>query len=149
MTLYRFRHCTLVRDHALIVDDLWIRDGKIISPQEIFFGEKIQADVEYDCQGVLIAPGYIDLQINGAFGHDFSSPGEASEEMLLQVAKQLTSHGVTAFVPTVVSSQPETYKAVLPKYKRRAGSAKDGATILGRRATLFFLQQILCCCRSF
>lgn len=131
MALHRFRNCTLVRNHALIVDDLWIRHGKIIDPQEIFFGEKVLADVEYDCRGALIAPGYIDLQINGAFGHDFSSPDEASEEMLLTVAKQLTSHGVTAFVPTVVSSRAETYKAVLPKYKRRAGSAKDGASILG------------------
>jgi N-acetylglucosamine-6-phosphate deacetylase len=132
MTLHRFRNCTLIRDHALIIDDLWIRDGKIINPQEIFFAEKIQADIEYDCQGVLIAPGYIDLQINGAFGHDFSSADEASEEMLRKVAKQLTSHGVTAFAPTVVSSDEETYKTVLPQYKRRAGSANDGATILGR-----------------
>jgi N-acetylglucosamine-6-phosphate deacetylase len=120
-----------MRNHALIIDDLWIRDGKIINPQQIFFDEKIQADIEYNCQGILIAPGYIDLQINGAFGHDFSSPDEASEEMLTDVARQLTSHGVTAFTPTVVSSKPETYKAVLPNYKRRAGSAKDGATILG------------------
>jgi N-acetylglucosamine-6-phosphate deacetylase len=120
-----------MRQHALILDDLWIRHGKIINPQDVFFEEKIQADIEYDCQGVLIVPGYIDLQINGAFGHDFSSADEASEEMLRSVAIKLTSHGVTAFVPTVVSSNAETYKAVLPKYKRRAGSAKDGATILG------------------
>jgi N-acetylglucosamine-6-phosphate deacetylase len=131
MTLYRFRNCTLIRNHTLIIDDLWIRHGKIINPQEIFFGEKIQADIEYDCQGILIAPGYIDLQINGAFGHDFSSADEASVEMLTDVAKQLTSHGVTAFLPTVVSSNIETYKTVLPKYKRQAGSAQNGATVLG------------------
>lgn len=131
MTLYRFRNCTLMRNHALIKDDLWIRDGKILDPQKIFFDERKQADIEYDCHGVLIAPGYIDLQINGAFGHDFSSADEASEDMLQNVAKQLTSHGVTAFAPTVVSSNADTYKAVLPKYKRRAGSAEYGATILG------------------
>ena len=49
-----------------------------------------------------------------------------------KVARKLTSHGVTAFVPTIVSSNPDTYKIILPKYKRRAGSAKDGATILGQ-----------------
>jgi N-acetylglucosamine-6-phosphate deacetylase len=120
-----------MRNHALVIDDLWIRDGKIIDPQKIFFDEKIQANIEYDCQGMLIAPGYIDLQINGAFGHDFSSADEASEEMLRNVGIQLTSHGVTAFAPTVVSSNTDTYKNILPKYKRRVGSAKDGATILG------------------
>ena len=131
MALHRFRNCTLVRQHALVTDDLWIRDGKIINPQAVFFDERTQADFDYDCRGVLIAPGYIDLQINGAFGHDFSSPNEASEEMLTTVARKLTSHGVTAFTPTIVSSEANTYKAVLPKYQRRAGSAKDGAAILG------------------
>lgn len=138
MTLHRFRNCLLMRNHALIVDDLWIRHGKIINPEEIFFVEKRQADVEYDCRGALIAPGYIDLQINGAFGHDFSSANEASEEMLQKVAKLLTSHGVTAFAPTVVSSDAETYKAVLPRYKRQAGSAEYGATILGKRLFFFW-----------
>lgn len=139
MTLHRFRNCTLIRNHALIVDDLWVRDGKIINPEEIFFLEKRQADIEYNSRGVLIAPGYIDLQINGAFGHDFSSAEEASEEMLRKVAKQLTSHGVTAFAPTVVSSDAATYKTVLPKYKRHNGSAKDGATILGKVKYVFLL----------
>lgn len=137
MTLHRFRNCILMRNHALIVDDLWVRDGKIINPEEIFFVEKRQADVDYDCRGALIAPGYIDLQINGAFGHDFSSADEASEEMLQTVAKLLTSHGVTAFAPTIVSSDAETYKTVLPKYKRRVGSAEYGATILGKMKEMF------------
>jgi len=131
MTLYRYRNCKLLRDHAIITDDLWVRNGQIIDPEKIFFDERRQADIEYDCQGVLIAPGYIDLQINGAFGHDFSSADEASEEMLQEVARKLTSHGVTAFAPTVVSSNADTYKSVLPKYKRQAGSAETGATILG------------------
>ena len=131
MALHRFRNCTLVRNHELVIDDLWTRHGKIIDPQEVFFNEKVQADIEYDCQGVLIAPGYIDLQINGAFGYDFSSPDQASEEMLTYIARQLTSHGVTAFVPTIISSNVDTYKIILPKYKRRTGSAQDGATILG------------------
>ncbi|CAF5173727.1 unnamed protein product [Rotaria magnacalcarata] len=131
MTLYRFRNCKLLRNHALIIDDLWIRNGRIVDPEKIFFDEKILADIEYDCQGILIAPGYIDLQINGAFGHDFSSPDTASEAVLIDVARKLTSHGVTAFLPTIVSSNTDAYKTILPKYKRRAGSAKDGAAILG------------------
>lgn len=132
MSLHRFRNCSLIRNHQIVVDDLWVRDGKIIDPEKIFFDEKILANVEYDCRGILIAPGYIDLQINGAFGNDFSTPTEKNEDILFEVAQKLTSHGVTAFTPTVVSSDPATYKAVLPKYKRRRGSAKDGATILGR-----------------
>ena len=131
MTLHRFRNCLLIRNHKIIVEDLWVRDGRILNPERIFFDERTQADIVYDCRGVLIAPGYIDLQINGAFGNDFSSPNEASETMLLDVARKLTAHGVTAFAPTVVSSNPNTYHQVLPNYKRHAGSAQNGATILG------------------
>jgi N-acetylglucosamine-6-phosphate deacetylase len=38
---------------------------KIVDPEKVFFDEKISADVQIDCKGALIAPGFIDLQING------------------------------------------------------------------------------------
>ena len=42
-----------------------------------------------------ILPGLIDIQINGAFGHDFSDPVANLEE----VCRRLPGYGVTAFVP--------------------------------------------------
>jgi N-acetylglucosamine-6-phosphate deacetylase len=38
---------------------------KIINPEPIFFDEKTCADIRFDCGGALIAPGFIDVQING------------------------------------------------------------------------------------
>lgn len=61
----QFKNCRLIRNHQIIVDDLWIRNGKIINPEPIFFEEKISADVQIDCDGLIIAPGFIDIQING------------------------------------------------------------------------------------
>jgi N-acetylglucosamine-6-phosphate deacetylase len=53
-----------------------------------------------DGRGLSLAPGFIDLQINGAFGHDFThDPGS-----IWEVAGQLPRYGVTAFLPTIVSS---------------------------------------------
>ncbi|CAF0966752.1 unnamed protein product [Didymodactylos carnosus] len=123
----------LVRNNQLINDDLWIRNGKIMYPQDIFFKEKRKADYCFDCKGAIISPGYIDLQINGGFGYDFSFPDEstAEKDILLEVAKELPAYGTTAFCPTIVTSLPETYKKLLPRYQRRKGSAKDGATVLG------------------
>jgi N-acetylglucosamine-6-phosphate deacetylase len=64
-TLYKFLNCRLLRDGAIIKEDLWTRNGKILDPRDVFWQEKNQADVEIDCGGLILAPGLIDLQING------------------------------------------------------------------------------------
>jgi N-acetylglucosamine-6-phosphate deacetylase len=61
----QFRNCSILRDGKIIKEDLWTRGGKIINPEPIFFDEKDYADVQIDCEGALIAPGFIDVQING------------------------------------------------------------------------------------
>ena len=64
----------IVRDHKIINDDvLYIYEGKIIDPQEHFFTYGDSPDIVINAKGLLIAPGYIDVQINGAFGIDFST----------------------------------------------------------------------------
>jgi N-acetylglucosamine-6-phosphate deacetylase len=56
-----------------------------------------------DGDGLLLTSGLIELQINGAFGHDFTSQPES----VWEVGARLPAHGVTAFLPTMVSSPPE------------------------------------------
>lgn len=65
LKLTQFRNCRLLRNHQLVVDDLWVRAGKVIDPEKVFFDEKQQAHVQVDCGGAILAPGFIDLQING------------------------------------------------------------------------------------
>jgi N-acetylglucosamine-6-phosphate deacetylase len=36
--------------------------------QAWFYGKKLPADSVVDCGGNILAPGFIDVQINGAFG---------------------------------------------------------------------------------
>lgn len=64
-TLTQFKNCYILRNHQIIREDLWVRDGKIVNPEKVFFDERNFADKQIDCQGALISPGFIDIQING------------------------------------------------------------------------------------
>lgn len=61
----QFINCRILREHKIIKEDLWVRDGVILKPENIFFDERRKADVKIDCRGAIIAPGFIDIQING------------------------------------------------------------------------------------
>lgn len=63
--VYQFRNCKILWNHELVWEDLWVRDGIILNPEKLFYDEKKAADVQIDCKGSIIAPGYIDVQING------------------------------------------------------------------------------------
>lgn len=60
----RFRDCRILRKGKLIREDLWIRNGEIINPEPFFFEEQHLPDFEFHCP-FIIAPGFIDVQING------------------------------------------------------------------------------------
>ena len=63
----QFRNCRILYQHAIIREDLWVRDGKILNPEWLFFIEKGHADFQVDCKDCIISPGFIDTQINGKF----------------------------------------------------------------------------------
>ena len=86
-----------------------------------------------DCQGCIVAPGFIDIQINGAFGVDFScdvTDKETGEHVLRKIGQGILAHGVTAYCPTVVTSPPSVYRSVLPHLPRASGGV-HGAAVLG------------------
>jgi len=63
--IYQFKNCHILSNHKLVKEDVWVRNGKILNPEKLFFDERAFADVQVDCQGNIISPGYIDTQING------------------------------------------------------------------------------------
>ena len=56
-----------------------------------------------DARGLLLAPGFIDLQLNGAFGDDFTTTPPA----IWRVAARIPRTGVTSFLPTIITSPLE------------------------------------------
>jgi len=76
--------------------------------------------------GEILFPGLIDLQINGAYGHDFTSDPFS----IWQVGALLPEQGVTGFLPTIITSVPERIKEALEAiHDRPAGYV--GAEPLG------------------
>ncbi len=53
--------------------------------------------------GLLLAPGFIEMQFNGGFGADFTDDPAA----IWRVAEALPRYGVTSFLPTIITSPPE------------------------------------------
>ncbi|XP_040575115.1 N-acetylglucosamine-6-phosphate deacetylase [Lepeophtheirus salmonis] len=122
--LIRFYNCYLLRDHSLVLDDFWIKNGIILDSKELFYGEKVCPDLSIDCEGDIISPGLIDLQINGGFGIDFSTDirdAKSAISCLSKVTTQLYRFGVTSYCPTVVTSPESSYKEIVP-FINREGS---------------------------
>ncbi|KIH67342.1 phage tail component protein [Ancylostoma duodenale] len=113
--LIQFVNVKVLRDGKITWDHLWVRDGKIIDGAAVFYDEKRKADIEVDCEGYILSPGFIDIQINGGFGVDFSTLPSTDIEYqrgVEKVSRGLLSHGVTSFAPTVITSPPEVYARV-------------------------------------
>ncbi|CAG9856620.1 unnamed protein product [Phyllotreta striolata] len=128
----KFWNCRILKKGRFLEEDLYVRNGKIIDSEELFYNEKKVPHFDVDCKGMYIAPGLIDLQINGGFGFDFSYYKD-TELAVKTVAKRLLSHGVTAFCPTIVTSPNYIYHDILPKIKKTKGSG-HGAAVLGVHA---------------
>lgn len=111
----KFTNCRLIRDHRLFEDHLWVRSGVIIDPEPCFFDEKRKADVTIDCGGLILAPGFIDLQINGTRGkHGSGTPDPVFVFVLLPF------HHISPFpVRQVGSDMTFRIRCKLPTSKKR------------------------------
>ncbi|XP_042554394.1 N-acetylglucosamine-6-phosphate deacetylase [Dipodomys spectabilis] len=126
----QFTNCRILRGGELLREDLWVRGGRVVDPEKLFFDERRVADEQRDCGGRILAPGFIDVQINGGFGVDFSKATEDVGSGVALVARRLLSHGVTSFCPTLITSPPEIYHKVLPQIPVKSGGP-HGAGVLG------------------
>ncbi len=74
-------------------------------------------------------PGWVDLQVNGYKGVDFSDPTLNLEDIQF-VSNELILQGIVGYCPTLLSSPVDVYKHNLPLLSEAARS-KFGAKILG------------------
>lgn len=125
--------------------DLYVnqRTGKIVSGQSFFFSDRSQPARVIDLHGQILSPGLIDVQINGAYGIDFSEldDGPTGDTRyvagLEHVCARIVETGTTALVPTIITQKEELYARLLALLAPR--SPKGSAHILGYHAEGPFL----------
>ncbi len=77
-----------------------------------------------------LAPAFIDIQVNGYAGVDFSSP-EISLEQIARSIRALYATGVSRFFPTVITSSPAGTLSALRKLATAANALPEGESIAG------------------
>ena len=85
--------------------------------------------------GMSLVPGFIDLQLNGGFGHDFTT----DPETIWEVAAGLPRYGVTSFLPTIITAPLETVARGQEVLLQGNRSGQPGAIPLGLHAEGPFL----------
>lgn len=114
----KFTNCLLAKHAGLVHEDLWVSSvtGKILNGQEILYGHLTAPDHIVDLGGRILSPGLIDVQLNGAYGFDFSViPQDGSMAYgkgVQQVNRNLVRGGVTSYLPTLTSQPPDVYHKV-------------------------------------
>jgi len=81
-----------------------------------------------DAQGENLLPGFIDLHVHGAMGHEVM---DASVPGLEELARFYASHGVTAFLPTTWTASRASILKALQLVEEMQDHIQGGATLLG------------------
>ncbi len=122
MTAFALRGKAVVGTHTadstIIVEDGVIQSiARELLPDGNLPGNVIDAD--------LIAPGLIDLQVNGGFGVEVTP----NPEDINHISRESLKTGVTSWLPTVVTSAKESYPPIFEAWSKHDSST--GATPLG------------------
>jgi N-acetylglucosamine-6-phosphate deacetylase len=100
--------------------------GKIVAIERLAVHASLP---EHRLQAAFIAPGFVDLQVNGGFGFEVGGDPDA----LRGLAARLPETGVTSFLPTLVSRSAEEYREAFAAFEaaRRQGGFPGAARVLG------------------
>jgi N-acetylglucosamine-6-phosphate deacetylase len=112
----------LVLESGLVPGAVVVRGHKIV---DVRYGERPQGLPETVYTASIVSAGFIDLQVNGAFGAEIGPRAEA----IAHLASRLPATGVTAFLPTIVSSDAALYPRVAEAFA--ASRETPGARPLG------------------
>ena len=99
---------------------------------EISFGAVIEAVEPRLANGTgdYVAPGWIDLQVNGFAGADYCSPKTPHQDIARSI-QAMYATGVTRFFPTVITGSPENMSGALANLAAARRSIPEGVAMAG------------------
>jgi len=115
----------LVLPEGIKQTELLIRAGKIAKIGE---GVAEEADFVLNLDSLYIAPGFIDVQANGALGHEFL---RASEDEILAILDFFVRHGTTGILATLTSAPLSELRSALSRLKGLSHPALFGVHLEG------------------
>ena len=121
-------HADILTSQGILPDAVLIVENKLITHLQPYYRTMQLPPAEVlDADGLLISPGWIDIQINGAFGEDFTQ----NPKSIWDVASRLPQYGVTSFLPTIITSPLEIFLSAIEIWKDGPPPNWHGAIPLG------------------
>src|SRR5262249_15564289 len=107
------------------------RDASTGETVELTFNEHIESIAHTSAEtDEYLAPGWIDLQVNGFAGVDYNDP-QTSLETIAASMNALFATGVTRFYPTVITGPPDDMVACLRNLSHAKDTLENGEAIEG------------------
>lgn len=122
------KNANVVKTDKVKSNDILIESGTIKQIDEHLQGSYSLNIETINADGLYVAPGFIDLQVNGGAGHNF---GEASVEGIKEIISFHISHGTTGLLPTTVTAPPATIRSTIEEIKNTNHPAILGMHIEG------------------
>ncbi|RXQ99671.1 N-acetylglucosamine-6-phosphate deacetylase [Pseudoxanthomonas composti] len=108
----------LIEEGAVVV-----RDGRIAAVTDTA-GAKAHTDDLRDLQGAWLAPGFIDIQVNGGGGVLFNNTPTAAG--IEAIGKAHRKFGTTAFLPTLISDGADVMRTAIDATRQAIAQGVDG-----------------------
>lgn len=121
-------HATILTPTEQIADGAVLLDGARIAALGTADATPCPPGAQVlDASGLLLTSGFIDLQLNGAFGLDFT----VAPATIWEVGAGLPHYGVTAFLPTIITAPLATVTAAQEVLRQGPPPGYRGAVPLG------------------
>jgi len=121
-----FKRCRLITPLEELGEvDVVVEDGRVRA-----LARGVEGDAAVDCEGLTLAPGFVDTHIHGFKGVDFTL---AEPEEILRSAEELAARGVTSFLASLVAAPREFLLRACAAVREAAErwEPRRGARILG------------------
>lgn len=118
------KNCNIIFLDRIEKGSVLVENGKIkeINPKNVQDSEVI------DAEGMYLSPGFIDVHIHGAGGHDTM---DGTYEAINEIAKTICKFGTTSFTPTTMTVAVEDIRKSMGVIKEAKINGTDGANVLG------------------